>query len=138
MFPLRALAVAGLLAALLLLTVGAPAARAASAVDSQNPDILVSLTVPDRASVGDTVAATISFTNRSAAFQSITVRGVWRDPTGDETVTTRSGLLLPGQTVTRVVDYTVDARSVPGLHEVSVTVEARSGASTAATVVEVS
>ena len=115
----------------------APAVLAASATDAQNPDITVSLSVPDTASVGETVAATISFTNNSAAFQSITIRGVWRDPTGDETVTARTALLFPGQTVTRVVDYTLDERSVPGPHEVSITVEARSGASSAAAVVQV-
>jgi hypothetical protein len=114
-----------------------PTALGASATEAQNPDISVSLSVPDTASVGETVAATVSFTNNSPSFQSITVRGVWKDPTGDETVTTRSALLFPGQTVTRVVDYTVDARSVPGQHEVSVTVETHTGASTAATVVQV-
>jgi hypothetical protein len=114
-----------------------PVVLGASATAAQNPDMVVSLSVSDTASVGDTVAATVSFTNNSPAFQSITIRGVWKDPTGDETVTTRTALLFPGQTVTRVVEYEVDARSVPGLHEVSVTVETRTGASTATTVVEV-
>jgi len=121
----------------ILCLAAAPAARAATATEAQNPDITVSLAVPDTASVGETVAATISFTNNSLTFQSITVRGVWRDPTGDETVTTRSALLFPGQTVTRVIDYAVDERSLPGPHEVSVTVETQTGASTAATVVQV-
>jgi hypothetical protein len=104
----------------------------------QNPELSVTLQLPEKATPGQTVAATISITNNSGRFQSIVVKGVWLDPTGDATVTTRSGLLLPGQTVTRVVDYLVDERSVPGLHEVTVSVEGRAGASSAKAVVEVS
>jgi|GEM_PF-5682128 len=137
MFRARLISLAVATALGLQTLVFVPVALGASATEAQNPDISVSLSVPDTASVGDTVAVTVSFTNTSPSFQPITVRGVWKDPTGDETVTTRSALLFPGQTVTRVVDYTVDARSVPGRHEVSVAVETRTGASTAAAVVQV-
>src|SRR5213075_321617 len=56
--PLLLLAV---VAALLLpLPLSLPVAYAASASDAQNPDITVSLSMPDQASIGDTVAATLS------------------------------------------------------------------------------
>lgn len=103
----------------------------------QNPELAVSLTLPETATQGDTVAATITISNNSARLQSIVVTGVWLDPTGDATITTRNGLLFPGQTVTRVVDYVVDEKSVPGVHELTVSVEGRAGASSATAIVEV-
>jgi hypothetical protein len=103
----------------------------------QNPELGVSLTLPETATQGDTVAATITISNNSARLQSIVVKGIWLDPTGDATITTRNGLLFPGQTVTRVVDYVVDEKSVPGVHELTVSVEGRAGASSATATVEV-
>jgi hypothetical protein len=115
----------------------APAAFAASATEAQNPDIVVSLTVPDQASVGEMVAATITISNTSARFQTIQVKGIWTDPAGETTVQEKGGFLLPGQTVTRVVDYKVDERSIPGTHQITLTVETRGGASSATANVEV-
>lgn len=132
----RQLTTLGLALTLLTLS-GSPAVFAASASEAQNADFTVSLTVPDEASVGQTVAATIVISNNTPRLQTITVRGVWTDPEGGETVTTRSGLLLPGQTLTRVVDYQVTETSVAGTHTVSVSVENRNGASTATTFVQV-
>jgi hypothetical protein len=130
-----------LLAVAMILTLqtaaGLPAVHAASATDAQNPDITVSLTVPDQASVGETVAATISISNTSSRIQTFLVKGIWLDPAGEETVQARNGLLLPGQTVTRVVDYQLDERSIPGTHQITLTVEGKSGTSSATAAVEV-
>ena len=60
-----------------------------------------------------------------------------RDAAGETTVQTRTGLLFPGQSVTRVVEYLVDERSIPGLHEITISVEGSGGTSSATTVVEV-
>ena len=98
---------------MLHLPLSTPAAFAASATDAQNPDIVVSLTVPDQASAGETVAATITISKTSARFQMIQVKGIWTDPAGETTVQEKGGFLLPGETVTRVVDYQVDERSIP-------------------------
>jgi hypothetical protein len=117
--------------------VSMPAVYAASATDAQNPDFTVSITVPDQASVGDTVAATISISNTSSRIQTFLVKGIWLDPAGEETVQARNGLLLPGQTITRVVDYKLDERSIPGTHQITLTVEGKSGASSATAAVEV-
>ena len=121
----------------LQVSVGMPVVHAASATEAQNPDLTVSLTVPDQATVGDTVAATISISNNSSRIQTILVRGTWQDPAGEATVQSRNGLLLPGQTVTRVVDYKLDERSIPGTHQITLTVETRGGASSATAAVEV-
>lgn len=109
-----------------------------AAAPLQNPELSVTLQLPEKAAQGQTIAATVSITNNSSKFQTILVKGVWLDPTGDATVTTRNGMLFPGQTVTRVVDYTIDERSLPGLHELTVSVEGRGGASSAKAIVEVS
>ena len=132
---------AAIMAAVLLVggqaMLGVPVAFGQADAPPQNPDLAITLTLPETASQGDTVAATVTISNNSSRLQSIVVKGVWLDPTGDATVTTRNGFLLPGQTVTRVVDYVVDERSVPGLHELTVSVEGRGGASSAKAVVEV-
>ncbi|MCC7369765.1 MAG: hypothetical protein IT306_15160 [Chloroflexi bacterium] len=104
---------------------------------AQNPDLSVSLAVQERAAQGETVAATISIVNNSARLQTIVVKGVWLDPTGDAAITTRNGLLLPGQTVTRTIDYVVNEKCVPGIHELTVSVEGRGGASSAKAAVEI-
>jgi hypothetical protein len=108
-----------------------------AAAPPQNPELSIALSLPEKAAQGETVAATVTISNNSARLQSIVVKGIWLDPTGDATITTRNGFLLPGQTVTRVVDYTVNEKSVPGLHELTVSVEGRAGASSATAVVEV-
>ena len=130
-----------LLAAAMILalqvSVSMPVVHAASATEAQNPELTVSLTVPDQATVGDTVAATISISNNSSRIQAILVKGTWQDPAGEATIQSRNGLLLPGQTVTRVVDYKLDERSMPGTHQITLTVETRGGASTATAAVEV-
>jgi hypothetical protein len=131
---LRAAAVAALL---VQVSLAAPAALAASATQSQNPDLTVSLTVPDQAAVGETIAATLSISNNSSKLQTIVVKGIWTEPSGEETVQTKSGLLLPGQTVTRVVDYVVKQDVEPGIHEITLTVESKSGASSASAPIEV-
>jgi len=97
----------------LQLLVGAPAALAASDTEAQNPELTVSLSVPDEAKLGDTVAATITITNNSRRIEAIAVQGVWLDPSGESTVQNRNGLLLPGQTVTRVIDYLVNETCPP-------------------------
>ena len=137
MVRVRLLSLAVVGALLLHLTFTLPAAYAASATEAQNPDIVVSLMVPDQASVGDTVAATMTISNASARFQTIQVKGIWTDPAGEVTVQEKAGFLLPGQTVTRVVDYKVDERSIPGTHHITLTVETRGGASSATADVEV-
>ena len=114
-----------------------PVAFGQAEAPAQNPDLTVVLTLPEKAAQGDTVAATIVISNNSSRLQTIVVKGIWLDPTGDATVTTRNGLLLPGQTITRVVDYVVNEKSVPGLHELTVSVEGKGGASSATAVVEV-
>lgn len=104
---------------------------------AQNPELTVSLAVQERATQGETVAATISIVNNSPKLQTIVVKGIWLDPTGDATVTTRNGLLLPGQTIVRTIDYVVNEKCVPGMHELTVSVEGRGGASSAKAAVEV-
>jgi hypothetical protein len=131
---LRAAAVAALI---VQVSLAAPAALAASATQSQNPDLTVSLTVPDQATVGQTIAATISISNNSSKIQTIAVKGIWTEPSGEETVQTKSGLLLPGQTVTRVIDYQVKNDVEPGIHEITLTVESKGGTSSASAPIEV-
>jgi hypothetical protein len=133
----RLLLLAAATALLFSLPIGSPVAHAASATEAQNPDLTISLTVPDQASVGDTVAATISISNNSPKIQMIVVKGVWTDPTGEATVQSKNGLLLPGQTVTRVVDYQLTQTSVPGTHEITLSVESRTGMSSATAAVQV-
>jgi hypothetical protein len=133
----RLLFLAAIAALMLQLSPGMPVAHAASATEAQNPDLTVSLSVPDQAAVGDTVATTISISNNSSKLQTIVVKGIWMDPAGEAIVQTRSGLLLPGQTVTRVVDYRVDERSILGTHQITLTVESRGGASSATAAIEV-
>ena len=131
---LRAAAVAALI---VQVSLAAPAALAASATQSQNPDLTVSLTVPDQAAVGQTIAATMSISNNSSKIQTIAVRGIWTEPSGEQTVQTKSGLLLPGQTVTRVIDYAVKDDVEPGIHEITLSVESKSGTSSASAPIEV-
>jgi hypothetical protein len=114
-----------------------PAALAASATDSQNPDLTVSLTVPDQAAVGEKIAATMTISNNSSNIQAIVVKGIWTEPSGEETVQSRNGLLFPGQTVTRVIDYQVKDTVVPGVHEITLSVESKSGTSSATAPVQV-
>lgn len=137
MSRIRHLLLAALAALMLQVPVGTPLAHAASATEAQNPDLTVSLSVPDQATIGDTVAATITISNNSPSIQLILVKGAWMDPAGEETVQSRNGLLLPGQTVSRVVDYKLDGRSIPGTHQITLTVESRGGASSATAAVEV-
>jgi hypothetical protein len=115
----------------------APTALAASASDSQNPDLTVSLTVPDQAAVGEKIAATMSISNNSSKIQAIVVKGIWTEPSGEETVQSRNGLLLPGQTIVRVIDYQVKDTVVPGVHEITLSVESKSGTSSATAPVQV-
>jgi hypothetical protein len=131
---LRAAAVAALI---VQVSLGAPAALAASATQSQNPDLTVSLSVPDQAAVGQTIAATMSISNNSSKIQTIAVRGIWTEPSGEQTVQTKNGLLLPGQTVTRVIDYAVKDDVEPGIHEITLSVESKSGTSSASAPIEV-
>lgn len=133
-FLLRAAAAAALL---VQVSFAAPSALAASATQSQNPDLTVTLSVPDQAAVGQTIAATLSISNNSSKLQTIVVKGIWTEPDGEATVQTKSGLLLPGQTVTRVVDYVVKDDVVPGIHEITLTVESKSGTSSATAPIEV-
>ena len=135
-FPARMLLVLATTLAVQLL-VSAPTAFGAADTETQNPDLTVSLSVPDQATVGDTVQATISITNNTRRIETIVVQGDWVDPTGEDTVTTRNGLLLPGQTVSRVIDYLVKESSVPGTHVVTITAQNRNGASSATANVEV-
>jgi len=116
---------------------GTPIAFGAADTETQNPDLTVSLTVPDQASVGETVQAKISITNNTRRFETIVVEGNWTDPNGVDTVTTRNGMLLPGQTVSRVIDYEVKDSSVRGTHVVTIRAQDRNGASTATANVEV-
>jgi hypothetical protein len=133
----RTLLLAAVAAVMLQTPAGLPVARAGSATESQNPELTVALSVPDRAAIGDTVAATLSISNNTPSFQSIVVKGVWTDPLGESIIQSESGLLLPGQTVTRVVDYVVDESCAVGLHEITLLVESQSGTSSATTAVEV-
>lgn len=130
-----------LVAALAVLLLAAPfgtsTALAASDTEAQNPDLVVTLSVPDQASVGETVAATTSISNTSPRLQTFVAKGIWTDPAGESTVQTKNGLLFPGQTVTRVVDYLVSDACVPGTHQVILSVESRGGTSTATAAVEV-
>lgn len=137
MFLRRVFALSAAVAVLLPLAAGVPSVQAASATEAQNPDLTVSIAVPDQTSVGQTVAATVVIVNNSSRFQSIVVSGIWTDPAGEATVQSRSGLLFPGQTVTRVVEYLVDERSLPGPHEITIVVEGIGGTSSATTTVEV-
>src|SRR5688572_426156 len=82
-FLLRAAAVAALL---VQVSLAAPAAQAASATESQNPDLTVTLSVPDQTTVGQTIAATLSISNNSGKIQTIMVKGIWTEPDGEETV----------------------------------------------------
>jgi hypothetical protein len=131
------LSVAAVAALVVNVSLTTPAALAASATDSQNPDLTVSLTVPDQAAIGETIAATMSISNNSSRIQAIVVKGIWTEPSGEETVQSRNGLLLPGQTVTRVVDYMVKETVVPGIHEITLSVESKSGTSSATAPVQV-
>jgi hypothetical protein len=124
-------------ALLVQVSFAAPAALAASATQSQNPDLTVSLTVPDQAAVGQTIAATMSISNNSSKIQTIAVKGIWTEPSGEQTVQTKNGLLLPGQTVTRVIDYAVKDDVEPGIHEITLSVESKSGTSSASAPIEV-
>ncbi|HZO25353.1 MAG TPA: hypothetical protein VFH48_05095 [Chloroflexota bacterium] len=137
MSRVRLLVLAAVAALMLQAPIGSSLAHAASATEAQNPDFTVSISVPDQAAIGDTVAATITISNNSSRIQMILVKGSWLDPAGEETVQARNGLLLPGQTVTRVVDYKLDERSLPGMHQITLTVESRGGASSATAAVEV-
>jgi hypothetical protein len=117
---------------------GAPVALGASDQEAQNPELTVSLSVPDQARIGDTVQATITIANNTLRLETFTVQGTWKDPSGDASVQNRNGLLLPGQTVTRTIDYLVNEKCLPGTHEVTITVQNRNGASSATANVEVS
>jgi hypothetical protein len=117
--------------------VGLPIAHAASATESQFADLTVSLTVPDQAKVGETISATMVISNNSAKLLPIVVKGIWTEPSGESTVQTKSGMLFPGQTVTRVVDYVVSEKVVPGIHEITLSVETQGGTSSATAPVEV-
>jgi len=114
-----------------------PTAFGAADTETQNPDLTVSLSVPDQAKVGDTVHAKISITNNTRRIENIVVEGAWTDPSGVDTVTTRNGMLLPGQTVSRVVDYIVNGSSVPGTHVVTIKAQNLNGASSATANIEV-
>jgi hypothetical protein len=127
------LALAAVAALLLHLSLGPSTAIASSASDSQNPDISVTLTVPDQVSIGDTIAATMVIVNNSPKIQFIAVKGIWTDPTGDTSVQSQNGLLLPGQTVNKVVNYVVSDKCVPGTHEITLSVETRGGGASSAT-----
>jgi hypothetical protein len=116
---------------------GTPTALGASSTATQNPELTVSLSLPDQASLGETVAATITIVNNTSSFESIVVQGTWTDPEGEATVQTKSGLLLPGQRVTRVIDYVVNESCTPGTHEVTITVQNSRGASSATANIEV-
>jgi hypothetical protein len=129
--------VAALAALLLAAPFGTSTVLAASDTEAQNPELIVTLSVPDQASIGDTVAATISISNNSPRLQAFVVTGVWTDPAGESTVQSKNGLLFPGQTITRVVDYVVSEVCVPGTHQVTLSVESRGGTSTATAAVEV-
>src|SRR4051794_15203420 len=123
------LGLAAVAALVLHLSLGMPVALAASDTETQNPDLTVSLTIPDQAAVGDSIAAAISISNNSPKVQMIVVKGIWTEPSGEETVQTKNGLLLPGQTVTRVIDYVVSEKCVPGTHQITLSVETRGGTS---------
>jgi hypothetical protein len=127
------LALAAVAALLLQLSCGPSAALASSASDSQNPDISVSLTVPDQVSIGDTIEATMVIVNNSPKIQIIAVKGIWTDPTGDTTVQSQNGLLLPGQTINKVINYVVSDKCVPGTHEITLSVETKGGGASSAT-----
>jgi hypothetical protein len=133
----RILVLAVVAALALHLQAGLPVAHAASATDSQYPDLTVSLTVPDQARVGETIQATMVISNNSSRLLPILVKGIWTEPSGEATVQTKSGMLFPGQTVTRVVDYVVSEKVVPGIHEITLSVEADGGTSSATAPVEV-
>jgi hypothetical protein len=111
--------------------VGTPVALGASASATQNPDFTVTLSLPDEATLGDTVAATVTIVNNTRSVATFTARGTWTDPAGVATVTTKNGMLVPGQSITRVIDYAVDEKVVAGTHEVTVTVENGHGTSSA-------
>ena len=133
----RFLALAAAMALTVAVQPGLPTVHAASATESQHPDLTVSLTVPDRASVGETISATMVISNNSSKLLPIVVKGIWTEPSGEATVQTKSGLLFPGQTLTRVVDYKVSEKVVPGIHEITLSVETEGGASSAKAPVEV-
>jgi uncharacterized protein YfaS (alpha-2-macroglobulin family) len=135
-FPFRLLLVLATTVAVWILS-STPVAFGAADTEAQNSELTVSLTMPDQAKVGDTVQATISITNNTRRIENISVEGAWTDPDGQATVTSRNGLLLPGQTVTRVVDYVINESCVPGTHAVTIKVQNRNGASTATANVEV-
>jgi len=129
----RLLILAAVSALLLQLPLSLPVALAASDTQAQNPDISVTLTVPDQVSVGDTIAATMEIVNNSPKIQFIAVKGIWTDPTGDTSVQSQNGLLLPGQTVDRVINYLVSDKCVPGTHQITLSVETRGGGTSSAT-----
>jgi hypothetical protein len=129
----RLLLLAAATALLLQLPFAAPDALAASDTEAQNPDLTVTLTVPDQVSIGDTIAATMEIVNNSPKIQFIAVKGIWTDPTGDTSVQSQNGLLLPGQTVNRVINYIVSDKCVPGTHQITLSVETRGGGSSSAT-----
>jgi hypothetical protein len=137
MSRLRFALLAAVAALLVQFSLGMPVALAASDTASQNPDLTVSLTVPDQALIGETIDAMISITNNSSKLQMISVKGIWTEPSGDSTVQAKSGLLLPGQTVTRVINYVVSDKCMPGTQQITLSVESKSGTSTATAPVEV-
>ena len=135
-FPVRILLVLATTVAVQILA-GSPVVFGAADTEAQNPELIVSLSMLDQAKVGDTVQATISITNNTRRIENIVIEGAWTEPNGEATVTTRNGLLLPGQTVTRVVDYVVNESCVPGIHAVTIKVQGRDGASSATSNIEV-
>jgi hypothetical protein len=135
-FPVRILLVLATTVAVQILA-GSPVVFGAADTEAQNPELIVSLSMLDQAKVSDTVQATISITNNTQRIENIVIEGAWTEPNGEATVTTRNGLLLPGQTVTRVVDYVVNESCVPGIHAVTIKVQGRDGASSATSNIEV-
>lgn len=133
---LSALALAAGLA--LQALVSPPVALATTATEAQNPDLSVSVSLPDQATYGESVTATISIANNTRGIQSVSVYGARIDPNGEgPEPTTRTIMLLPGQTLNHKVTYTVDESFVPGTHQVIVTVANRNGESSASAFIEV-
>ena len=65
------------------------------------------------------------------------VKGIWTEPSGESTVQTKTGILLPGQTVTRVIDYVVSDTCMPGTQQITLSVESKGGTSSATAPVQV-
>src|SRR3954467_12912050 len=131
------LALAAVAALVLPLSLGMTMALAASDTETQNPDLTVSLSIPDQASVGESIAATITIANNSPKLQMFVAKGIWTDPSGEATVQSKNGLLLPGQTISRVIDYVVSDKCVPGTHQITFSVESKGGTSSATAPIEV-